>query len=360
MIGGDLLATGSSSCVFRPNIPCKDSKDKVSNKKISKIVYGTKAIRYYDKEKKISKILKKVKDYKKWCIVYDKFCHPPTYDNIFNYDKQLLSCKDREYEQIFDESSKMMISKYGGITLEDYFIDNVLMDRSFKKFEKGMYDFFKKMKFLFIGLNEISKIKLVHLDIKYNNIVLDGTYFKYIDFGLSSELKDLDHFKTRSLSEFETKRMYIWYPVDYLYAFIEPYNKQNELDRLTDKSKFRKHYKTIVEIHNLFDQRLNSFLETTLKTVSQPSNKIYKDLVSKIDIYSLGIIIPFFFIEYDLVEYVEQSEFLKDVFRLCKDMCKLDYRERITSVECLKRYNQIVKKYSYIQNTKGKKTLKKK
>ena len=35
------------------------------------------------------------------------------------------------------------------------------------------------------------------------------------------------------------------------------------------------------------------------------------------------------------------SEHLKDVFRLCKDMCKLDYRERITSVECLKRYNQI-------------------
>ena len=105
MIGSDLLATGSSSCVFRPNIPCKDSKDKVSNKKISKIVYGTKQLDIMIK-KKISKILKKVKDYKKWCIVYDKFCHPPTYDNIFNYDKQLLSCKDREYEQIFDESSK--------------------------------------------------------------------------------------------------------------------------------------------------------------------------------------------------------------------------------------------------------------
>ena len=46
MIGGDLLATGSSSCIFRPNIPCRGHKGDISSKKISKIVYGDKAQKY--------------------------------------------------------------------------------------------------------------------------------------------------------------------------------------------------------------------------------------------------------------------------------------------------------------------------
>ena len=92
MIGGDLLATGSSSCIFRPNIRCKGSKNNISNKKISKIVYGEKAQRYYEKEQKITKILRTIKGSQKWCIVYDKFCDPPKYDNIFRYDKNILDC----------------------------------------------------------------------------------------------------------------------------------------------------------------------------------------------------------------------------------------------------------------------------
>ena len=63
------------------------------------------------------------------------------------------------------------------------------------------------MKYLFIGLKELFNNKLIHIDIKFNNIVLDKNYFKYIDFGLSGELKDMDHFENRSLSEFNTKRI---------------------------------------------------------------------------------------------------------------------------------------------------------
>ena len=44
-------------------------------------------------------------------IIYDKFCNPPTYDNIFNYDKQLLSCKDREYE-ILKENFEIHLNNY--------------------------------------------------------------------------------------------------------------------------------------------------------------------------------------------------------------------------------------------------------
>ena len=56
--GAKILATGSSSCIFQPNIPCLNSKDKVDNTKISKIVYGKKSDRYLQ-QKKMNNIIKK-------------------------------------------------------------------------------------------------------------------------------------------------------------------------------------------------------------------------------------------------------------------------------------------------------------
>ena len=359
MIGGDLLATGSSSCVFRPNIPCKDSKDKISNKKISKIVYGSKSDRYFKKEKKMSKILKKIKNSSKWCVYYSKFCNPPSYDNIFNYDKHILECKERDYEQIFDESSKMLVGKYGGITYEDYFLDNILNNDSLNKIEDKIYILMKKMKNLFIGLTELYNNKLVHLDIKYNNIVLDGTYFKYIDFGLSGELNDIEHFSRRSLSEFNNNRLYMWYPIEYLYLFTDNVDRKNELNKINNNN-FRKHHDDLVDIHRFFNENFNNYYKNFLLNYKSLNIKDKKNIISMIDVYSLGIIIPSLFSDYSLIKYVNNNNsFLVELFELFKNMCELDYNNRIKPDNCLKQYNLLMKKYSYLDKNKGKKTKKK-
>lgn len=353
MIGGDLLATGSSSCVFKPSIPCKGQKN-ISNDKVSKIIYGEKSLKYYNKEKKIAKIIKTIKNYNKWCIISEKFCEPPTYDNIFEYDKDILDCKDKDYEKIFNESSKMVISKYGGITLEDYFIDNILKDQSLTNIEENMYKMFSKMKFLFIGLKEIYNNKLIHLDIKYNNIVLDGKFFKYIDFGLSDKLNNTEHFKTRSFSEFNTKRIYIWYPLEYLYSNLLEYDKNDE------KSNYmkRKHYRDILNLHKLFNKNINEHINYLLSNRYVLTKKEYNNMIKMIDTYSLGILIPYLFIEYDIIKYVEQSNFFKDMFKLCREMCNINYYDRLLPDECLTKYNKIIKEYSKLN--KGTKKTKKK
>ena len=362
MEGGKLLATGSSSCVFKPNIPCKNSKDKIDSKKISKIVYGEKAERYLDKETTTTKIVQKIKGYKKWCIIYDKFCKPPIYDNIFKLDKTIIDCKDKYYADIFDDTSHMLIGKYGGVTYEDYFINHVLLNRSLKPVEKNIYILFKKMKFLFIGLKVMYHNKLIHLDIKFNNIILDDNYFKYIDFGLSGELKDLDHFENRSLSEFNTKRIYIWYPLEYLYAFINKSDKIAELFKFNTSNNYRKHYKDGVDIYNLFDLNINNHIKKLLNKENIQSDEEYKNLISMIDTYSLGILIPFLFVEYDLVKHISNSYFLTDLFKLFKSMCKVNHKERIHPDKCFKEYNKLMRKYSYLINKgkKGKKTKRKK
>jgi serine/threonine protein kinase len=356
MEGGSLLATGSSSCIFRPNIPCKDSNDKQTNRKVSKIVYGNKAKRYYNKEKLITKLIKQIKGYKKWCIIYDKFCQPPDYSNIFVYEPKILECKDEYYSSIFNETSKMMISRYGGTTFEDYFISSL---QNNKEMDTKMFDLMVKMKQLFIGLKEIYHNKLIHLDIKYNNIVLDGKFFKYIDFGLSGELHDLTHFKNRSLSEFNTKRIYIWYPLEYLYGSIDESDKYDELNKFKSRY-FRKHYSDGLNVHRLFDVNLNNHVKELLSSKKTMSDEDYKNMISMIDVYSLGIMIPFLFNEYNLTKYINSSRFLKDLFKLFKKMCEIDHKQRINPDECLKEYNKLMRKYSHLSSKKGKKTKKKK
>ena len=52
MYGGELIATGSDSCVFVPNFPCK-REGKVDNNRVSKIIYSEDAEEDSQYEKKM-------------------------------------------------------------------------------------------------------------------------------------------------------------------------------------------------------------------------------------------------------------------------------------------------------------------
>ena len=53
MDGGKLLGTGSSSCVFSPDLPCKGDKNhKADSKRVSKLLYHHKSKELILEEKK--------------------------------------------------------------------------------------------------------------------------------------------------------------------------------------------------------------------------------------------------------------------------------------------------------------------
>ena len=92
--GGGLLATGSSSCIVKPNIPCKDGKyKKKDDKKISKIVFGKKSEEYTNREKNIDDIIKKIPGYKDWSLVFDELCKPPPFNEAKKMEKGLYDCR---------------------------------------------------------------------------------------------------------------------------------------------------------------------------------------------------------------------------------------------------------------------------
>ena len=350
--GSKILATGSSSCIFRPNIPCKGDETNGMDDKISKIVYGSKSNKYLKQEKKMNYIIKSIKGYEQWALIYDKFCKAPLYDNIFKYDKDIIKCMDKHYEDEFNKTNNMMIGLYGGDTFEDYFINNVLKNKSSKIINKHMYILLKKMEPLFKGLKLLYDNKIIHLDIKINNIVIHEGQFKYIDFGLSSKLEDKDHFKRRSISEFNGNRIYLWYPMEYIYAYINTTEKYKELLKININNKFRKHYDRCTHIHKLFEVDLEKHIKEILKN----NDKIkYNNLLLMIDTYSLGLLLPFLFTDYNLVKHIQKSPFLKDLFSLFKNMSKLNHVERIKPDECLRQYYKLLKKYSSLEkNSKQK------
>ena len=345
-MGAKILATGSSSCIFRPNIPCKEGNNKRSDDQISKIVYGKKSDRYLKQEKKLNGIIKTIKGYGNWALIYDKFCKAPSYDNIFKYETDIIKCMDKYYEDEFNKTNNMMIGKYGGDTFEDYFIDHILKNKSLKTIEKHMYILLKKMEPLFIGLKALYDNKIVHLDIKVNNIVIHEGKFKYIDFGLSSKLSDNDHFEKRSSSEFNNKRIYLWYPMEYIYAYANDAEKYRELVKVNIDNKFRKHYDRGVKIQKIFEVDFKKHIKELLEDKTKIK---YKELLSMIDTYSLGILIPFLFIDYNQTKYIKKSPFLKELFNLFAEMCEVNHEKRIKPDECLRKYYELIKKNSSLE-----------
>ena len=141
MDGGKLLGTGSSSCVFSPDLTCKGDKNhKADSKRVSKLLYHHKSKELLLEEKKINVKIKQIKNHNKWSLTFYKYCKPPPLDDLYKLDKEGFdaclkksSLSDTYHERI-DDVTNLTSGLTGGITLEDYFIDNFYNNFSFSVF----------------------------------------------------------------------------------------------------------------------------------------------------------------------------------------------------------------------------------
>tara|TARA_B100001057_G_C22829770_1_gene942911 strand:- start:454 stop:1620 length:1167 start_codon:yes stop_codon:yes gene_type:complete len=374
MKGGGLLATGSSSCVIKPNISCKGKKTKRNDKKISKIVFGKKSKEYSESEKRIDDIIKKIPDYKDWSLIYEQLCKPPSFDEAKKLDKGLYDCigdpsielhgnNNSKKRELFDKHSIMLIGDYGGETLEKYFehqFDNP--DENIKNIEIKFLDFMKKLDKLFNGLVQLKNNGISHLDVKPNNIVLkdDSDHFRFIDFGLSAEYKNLKHFKQRAKNEANTKRIYLYYPPEFLFS-QSPNKDLKIMKKKLEKSSFedfRNHANTYKSIQNIFNRDpKRSFISIINNYLDGKWNSKFNEIIKKIDVYSLGIMIPILFYNNDLLDRLNESIMLTNFFELFNLMISSYWYARIDIENAYILYKGLIEKFS--KKTTKKKTLKK-
>jgi len=333
MKGGALLATGSSSCIIKPNLSCKGKKPVRNKNKISKIVFGKKSKEYTTSEKKIDDMIKKIPKSSEWSLIFDKLCKPPLFDEAKKIEKGLYDCigdpsvelhgnNNSKKREIFDKNSIMLTGDYGGETLELYFERNFEdPDENIKKIEIKFLDFMKKLDKLFNGLVQLKKNEISHLDVKPNNIVIkdDNSNFKFIDFGLSAKYSNLKHFKNRAINEANTKRIYLYYPPEFLFS-QSPLKDLKEMGVKLEKDPFedfRNHANTYKTIYKLFNRdpklSLTNIFNNYLDKGWKPD---FNNIITKLDVYSLGMLLPIMFYNSELLDRIKESEMLQHFFSL--------------------------------------------
>tara|TARA_Y100001935_G_scaffold212135_1_gene182602 strand:+ start:12247 stop:13482 length:1236 start_codon:yes stop_codon:yes gene_type:complete len=358
--GGELVATGSDSCVFIPNFPCKRD-GKIDDNRISKIMYGEDAEEDSLEEKRMNEQIKKIKGHSKWAIIFDEFCKPLSKEILMEYDKKgiedCINDEDSYLYDNFDKNSYMMNGKYGGITLVDYFEDIFFENvKRSKHFNNQFYKLMKKMEPLFLGLKVMNEKGIVHNDIKYNNIVLHNDVFKYIDFGLAGKVSDKEHFEQRSFNEFNTRRIYLFYPLEYLLYYASKKKINEEMENIT-MGYYRNNFENFDQVNLLFESSGQICYEETIQALfDQKVNE--KNMIQSIDVYSLGILIPLMFMyNTKLWKYKNQHSLLLDqilydnpmvqeFFVLFGRMTEPLSNQRINAKESYLQFKRLLKKYS--------------
>ena len=375
MKGGALLATGSSSCIIKPNLPCKGKKSARNKNKISKIVFGKKSKEYTTSEKKIDDIIKKIPNSNEWSLIFDELCKPPLFDEAKKIEKGLYDCigepsvelhgnNNSKKREIFDKNSIMLSGDYGGETLENYFERQFEdPDENINKIEIKFLDFMGKLGKLFNGLVELKNSDISHLDVKPNNIVIkdDNSNFKFIDFGLSAKYSNLKHFKSRAINESNTKRIYLYYPPEFLFSQSAEKDLKDMGTKLEKKpfEDFRNHANTYKTVYKLFNRdaklSLTNIFNNYLDKAWVPD---FNSLITKLDVYSLGMLLPILFYNNELLERIKESEMLQNFFSLFDLMTVPLYIFRIDIENAYILYKGLMEKFT--KNKSVKKSFKRK
>jgi serine/threonine protein kinase len=343
--GGKLINSSSHSCLFRPNLTIKNKKK--SKKKISKIVFKPS-----DKEYEINKLINKLSNHENYYSILQKEPNM-SYTEIKKQEKDIDECLNKfklHKEDIFD--SELLIGEWiSGGNLQEYF-NKKFKTHNIHKIEQIFLNMMDKFINVFIGIIILNENDIVHLDIKPSNIMVDKNTFKIIDFGLSSKLDDIDHFKQRAYKESRTDRLYIWYPPSFLLSQLDM-SELKETEKYINNYKFND-YKSNAYVYNnirkFYGQNtIRTYIQTLMKKIKYSKNKTKEEIdkrfiseLDTIDTYSLGMIFPYLFEKKGLLKYVKNSIILRPFFELFKLMINPGDTWRIRIYEATVLLNSLI------------------
>ena len=118
LTGGKLIGEGSNTCVFQPNLPCKNKKIDISDKKVSKLFL--KKPKDLKKEIDFNRKISHLPNSREWSVVLDDTCQAPEYDKIKSIEPDIDKClKNNDMKTLtnFD----ILYGPFGGVSMDTAF-----------------------------------------------------------------------------------------------------------------------------------------------------------------------------------------------------------------------------------------------
>ena len=358
--GGKLIGEGSGTCVFRPNLPCKNEKIDINKKTISKLFL--KKPKELLKEIEFNEKISKLPQSKTWAITLYNHCEAPDYETIKRVEPDIDKClKNNKYSKL--ENFDTLYGPYGGVSMDTSF-NTLFVGESFNDeqiFMNKFRTFMKECYPLFLGLNIMYKNKIIHFDIKSQNITYVDNKYKYIDFGISTTFNNKLEIEERALNEFRTDRIYIYYSFDILYLYAS--NTKLNLERGSKEKygKSRKNYDTLKDIQEVLFDRNYDLMHDEILNLALNNKLNEKQTIEKLDTYSLGITICKLLFDNIIqnLDYLNDQQLIYKIkeivnyqsiipfMNLLKQMTEPLSTERISPVDAYKLY----KKYMHSKKT---------
>ena len=88
LTGGKLIGEGSNTCIFKPNLPCKDKKIDINKENISKLFL--KKPKDLLREIKFNEKISQLPQSKEWSITLYNHCKAPDYETIKKVEPDLI------------------------------------------------------------------------------------------------------------------------------------------------------------------------------------------------------------------------------------------------------------------------------
>ena len=345
-----LINTGSMGCVFSPNIPCKNKKEKRTRKKASKLIIRDD---FLDKEFEINRLVSKIPGHERWTTVWFKRCISPEYRKLLKIseiNKCLETKKDKLKNLNPKTSFKMLQGEFSGQSVPAHMTQlfTYYVFQNKKLFIHAFITLFKLLEPLFMGIVQLYENNICHHDITVGNILLKEGKFILIDYGLSFQMNQTKDVLKRMKKEFMNDRIYEAYPFEYIYYPINDTYTIEEQENIALKY-YRKDYENIHKvIHvNLFHRNIDELRFEMLEDKLMKINKSkLSELIQSLDTYSLGML-PLILIldcagnliiNHSLLIHLLKLPELKVYMDLFRNMTTFHCKDRITPTEAQKIY----------------------
>lgn len=273
MDGGKVIDSGGYGCIFQPSLKCNSlikNNNENNNKYISKLLLNRHAEEEIYIINNIKPIISKIPKNDKYFLLNNTtYCQPDKLKktDLINLDKCNNNFEKANIDpnNINNELNKFTIinSLYGGIDLEKYIKSDKFTINNFKKLNNSIIEILNN------AVLPMNNLKILHLDLKDNNILYDNGELKIIDWGLSIIINDSNY-------KYEKSNFYnnlfgrpLQFNLPYSILILDNYFWKDFLNYLNYFKNVKNEYIDHNNLHIILKSILYNYFENTKRGHSQ-------------------------------------------------------------------------------------------